>query len=95
MEKPKTKIELNYSRVADKFFKEHPEIKEKFKENLKNFYVNSEKNVDIKIIKGIKPTQYRMRIGKYRIIFYVNKEKILLYSIFVEKADSRGEIYKK
>jgi len=37
MEKPKTKIELNYSRAADKFFKEHPEIKEKFKEKLKNF----------------------------------------------------------
>ena len=54
MEKPKTKIELNYSRAADKFFKEHPEIKEKFKEKLKNFYVNFEKNVDIKIIKGIK-----------------------------------------
>ena len=93
MEKPKTKIELNYSRATDKFFKEHPEIKEKFKEKLKNFYVNFEKNVDIKIIKGIKPTQHIMRIGKYRIIFYVNKEKLLLYSIFVKEADSRGDIY--
>ena len=87
-----TQIEIEYSKNANVFFETHPDLKDKFIAKLKAFY-KGDKNVDIKIIKGIKPTQHRMRIGKYRIIFYINKEKLLLYSIFVKEADSRGDIY--
>ena len=33
-------------------------------------------------------------IESYRVIFTVNKESIKVYSIYVEKADLKGEIYK-
>ena len=93
----KVKIELEYSAQVDKFFTKHPEIKKKFIENLKSFYASEEENskkVDIKILKGISPRQYRIRIGDCRVIFNISKKKIKVYSIFVKKAGFRGDIYK-
>lgn len=93
----KLKIEIEYSVQADKFFIKHPEIKKMFIENLKSFYVSEEENskkVDIKILKGISPRQYRMRIGDCRVIFNITKKKMKVYSIFVKKVGFRGDIYK-
>ena len=87
-------IEIEYSKKADDFFERHLEVKDKFIAKLKAFY-NGDKNVDIKILKGVTPKQYRMRIGDYRIIFNVTKKIVRAYSIFVVKADSRGNAYKK
>ena len=86
MSETQDEIELviDYSKFVDKFF-----------QNLENFYLEGQENIDIKKIKGTKLPQYRMRIGSYRVIFTVNKEIINVYYIFVEKADSRGDIYKK
>lgn len=89
-----TQIEIEYSKNANDFFETHPELKEKFIAKLKVFY-NGDKNVDIKILKGVTPRQYRMRIGNYRIIFNITKKIVRAYSIFVVKADSRGNAYKK
>ncbi len=50
-------------------------------------YIN---NLDIKELKGSK-NHYRLRIGKYRILYEIISEKILIYFY---KADSRGDIYK-
>lgn len=97
MSETQDEIELviDYSKVADKFFEKHNDVEEKFLQNLENFYLEKQENIDIKKIKGTKLPQYRMRIGNYRVIFTVNKEIINVYYIFVEKADSRGDIYKK
>ena len=89
-----TQIEIEYSKTANVFFETHPDLKDKFIAKLKAFY-KGDKNVDIKILKGIIPRQYRMRIGNYRIIFNVTKKIVNVYSIFVVKADSRGNAYKK
>ncbi|HNZ26767.1 MAG TPA: type II toxin-antitoxin system RelE/ParE family toxin [Spirochaetota bacterium] len=48
-------------------------------------------NLDIKELKGNK-NHYRLRVGKYRILYEIIDEKILIYFY---KADSRGDIYKK
>ena len=49
------------------------------------------KEMDIEKIKGLEKT-FRIRIGKYRIIFYVDgTEKI----IYVTHAETRKKIYKK
>lgn len=85
---------IRYSRLVEKFFQKHLDIENQFFKNLEAFYVEKEKNVDIKRLKGTIIPQYRMRIGSYRIIFNVTKESIKVYSIYVEKAGSRGEIYK-
>ena len=86
---------IRYSRLVEKFFQKHLDIENQFFKNLEAFYVEKERNVDIKRLKGTIIPQYRMRIGNYRVIFTVNKEIINVYYIFVEKADSRGDIYKK
>ena len=90
------KIELiiKYSKLVEKFFEKHLDIENQFFKNLEAFYVEKERKVDIKRLKGTIIPQYRMRIGSYRIIFNVTKESIKVYSIYVEKAGSRGEIYK-
>ena len=85
---------IRYSRLVEKFFQKHLDIENQFFKNLEAFYVEKERNVDIKRLKGTIIPQYRMRIGSYRVIFTVTKESIKVYSIYVEKAGSRGEIYK-
>ena len=45
---------------------------------------------DIKKLQGEKyPPLYRLRIGKYRIIYHIEDENIV-----VAKIDTRGDIYK-
>ena len=48
---------------------------------------------DIKILKGYeKEKLFRLRVGKYRIIYTVNHGALVVYVI---DADSRGQIYKR
>jgi len=64
------------------------------REELKNFLrkLRGEKiNVDVKKLKGNWEGYYRLRKGKLRIIFEVNKDD---KSIYVERIDFRGEVYK-
>lgn len=45
---------------------------------------------DIKRIQGEKyPPLFRLRVGKYRIIYHVQNEEII-----IAKIDTRGDIYK-
>lgn len=45
---------------------------------------------DVKKMRGEKhPPLYRLRVGKYRIIYHIENE-----SIIIAKIDSRGDIYK-
>ena len=85
---------IKYSKLVEKFFEKNLNIENQFLKNLEAFYIGKEKNIDIKKLKGTIIPQYRMRIGSYRVIFTVNKKSIKVYSIYVEKAGSRGEIYK-
>jgi mRNA interferase RelE/StbE len=86
---------IDYSKDAEKFiYKQN--IREEVKEELKKFLLkikgeNININIDLKKLTGDWIGYYRLRKGKLRIIFEVNKaEKIL----FVEKVDFRGDIYK-
>lgn len=45
---------------------------------------------DIKKLQGEKyPPLYRLRIGKYRIIYHIEQDEIL-----IAKIDTRGDVYK-
>lgn len=45
---------------------------------------------DIKKLQGEKyPPLYRLRVGKYRIIYHIENEEII-----IAKIDTRGDIYK-
>lgn len=48
-------------------------------------------NIDIRKLKGEWLGYYRIRKGKLRIIFTIDKENKI---IFIERIDYRGEVYK-
>lgn len=82
-------IVFSYSRIANKFFAKHQDIKQKFISNIERF-INGEK-IDIKEIAGYKNV-YRNRIGKYRVIYTIINERITIVNVI--SAGSRGDIYK-
>ncbi len=68
--------------------------RDEVREELKKFFKKAKGeniNIDIKKLSGDWAGYYRIRKGKLRIIFELNKmEKTL----FVEKVDFRGDVYK-
>jgi len=85
------KIEI--SKNVEKFLKSrNKNIQMKISKMIDVISINPyNNNLDIKELKGNK-NHYRLRIGKYRILYEIFDEKILIYFY---KADSRGDIYKK
>ena len=63
-------------------------IFEKF-EALKHNPYPPHPSVDLKKMQGT--TTFRLRVGKYRFIYEVFEDKLLVY---IEKGGSRGDIYK-
>jgi len=61
------------------------DIFDSLKQNPKNY-----EQYDIKSLKGFK-NKYRLRIGKYRIIYSLLDDKLIIEVI---KAGSRGDVYK-
>jgi mRNA interferase RelE/StbE len=83
------KVELNKS--VRKFLKSHPDIWKKFFYALKKITVNPFNNLlDIKKLIWSK-NHYRLRIWKYRFLYEVRENEIIVYFY---KADSRWNIYK-
>ena len=87
------KWRIDYSRDAEKFIQKH-NIQVEVREELKKFLIRikgEDVNIDLKKLEGKWEGYYRLRKGKIRIIFEVNKnEKVL----FVERIDFRGDVYK-
>ncbi len=85
----KYKIETN--KWVEKFLGKHRDIAVKYIDALEVLeYSPFENSLDIKILVW-KKFHYRLRIGKYRFLYEVREEEILIY--FYD-ADSRGSIYK-
>ena len=70
----------------NKFFRR---ISDDFDKLIENPY--NHKELDITKLKG-SDDDYRLRIGKYRFIYTVIQTKLLIY---IYKAGSRGDVYKK
>ncbi|KOY80904.1 type II toxin-antitoxin system RelE/ParE family toxin [Lysinibacillus macroides] len=49
---------------------------------------------DIKVLRGYQPTMYRLRVGKYRIVYEIISENQDSPFIYIRDIDSRGDIYK-
>lgn len=87
------KWRIEYSKDAIKFINEQ-NIHDEVKEELKKFLVRMKGeniNIDLKKLVGNWAGYYRLRKGKLRIIFEVNKRK---KTLFIEKIDFRGDVYK-
>ena len=85
----RNEIVINYSSKVDKFFVKHESIKEKFIENITKLIDGIE--VDVKELRGYK-FLYRMRIGKYRVIYTIINDEITIINVL--NAESRGDVYK-
>ncbi|MFK5975208.1 MAG: type II toxin-antitoxin system RelE/ParE family toxin [Sulfurovum sp.] len=79
-------MKISYSKTFEKkFSKYNRKLQEKIFNAIQNL-----PNGDVKRLTGNDiPPIYRIRISKYRILFYMNEEEIQIL-----KVDSRGDIYK-
>ena len=85
---------LDYKKPAEKFFEKHEDVREEYETALDIFMTGvSSKKVDVKTIKGKRNEYYRMRIGKWRVIFMITDGIVTVVSVLL--AGSRGDVYKK
>ncbi len=90
----KPRYRIQYTKVAAKFFEEHEDVKDRYREALKEWLIGEhpEKSA-IKRIKGKRSSYYRMRPGNYRVIFAIIHGQIIVVNTV--SAGSRGDVYKK
>ncbi len=81
--------QIKYKKNAWDFLSKH-HLVEKFELKLK-ILLSGNGQVDIKKLSGKLTGHFRVRIGKVRVIFKINPEE---RTIFVKKADFRGNVYK-
>lgn len=76
---------------VDKFLISHPDIKKRF---LEKAYILSfdpfASQLDIKKMQWLRDTLYRLRIWKYRFVYEVIDDELVIYFVL---ADSRGGVY--
>lgn len=82
---------LGYSKEVKQFLQKHHDLAPKVINALEQIAQNPYSNTQD--IKRLQDTQncYRLRIGKYRILYEIREKEILIYAY---DADSRGGIYK-
>ena len=86
--------EIQYTKAADKFFKNHEDIRNEYENAIKELLVGEHpEKIDNKRIKGKRNDYYRIRIGNYRIVYAIINGKIVVVSTII--AGARGDIYKK
>jgi len=89
------KVRVRYDKDAEKFFKKHEDVRKRYKNLVEELFTGEHpEKVDVKPIEGKQGEYYRMRLGKWRVIFTYDEENmtILVNAIY---AGSRGDIYKK
>ena len=84
-------FKLIFSKQVKKLIeKQDRKTKQRFKEVFQKLAQNPYgENIDTK--KMSNSNFFRLRIGKYRFLYYIDGEEMV---IVVEKGDSRGDVYK-
>ena len=82
---------LLFSKQVKKFIeKQDSKTKQRFKKAFLRLAENPyDTTLDSKKMQGSE--FFRLRIGKYRFLYFVDEEEIV---VVIEKGDSRGDIYK-
>lgn len=82
---------IQASKIVDNFLAKHSDIRQRVLDKLEILAQNPYKNtLDIQKLQG-RDNRYRLRVGKYRILYEIIENQILIYAY---DADSRGGIYK-
>ncbi|MDE5816306.1 MAG: hypothetical protein K2H55_02220 [Helicobacter sp.] len=83
--------QIKTSKEFDKFLDKHRDLVPKIVRSLRIIAQNPYQNaLDIVKLKG-EENKYRLRLGKYRFLYEIIEEQILVYAY---KANSRGDVYK-
>lgn len=87
-----TKFKIFVSTTASKELNDlEPKIKERIKDKLRELamdLLNSKSRLDTKKLVGMKRTYYRLRVGDYRVIYFLKDEKIM-----VVRVATRSDVY--
>ncbi len=87
-------IEILYTKAADKFFRKNERVRRQYEDAvLELMFGDHPEKVDVKKIKGQGNTYYRIRIGRYRVIYAVINGKVVVVKTIL--AGSGGDVYKK
>ena len=82
---------LQTHKSVDKFLAKHKEMRQRVLNKLEILAQNPYQNaLDIARLEGYE-NHYRLRIGKYRLLYEIIESQILIYAYDI---DSRGGIYK-
>ena len=87
-------MRIEFSKAAAKFIKTQDSVS---KQRLKDAICKLTENPpmgDIKQLQGYATKTYRLRVGKYRIIYRYDFDKNNFRILFISDIDSRGDIYK-
>ena len=82
-------VKFEYSKQAEKFFKKHQDVKEKFKKAIYSLFTG--RKIDIKKMQGTSEPIYRVRINDYRVVYKLVNGEIIVVSVVA--VASRGQIY--
>ncbi|MBR2779246.1 MAG: type II toxin-antitoxin system RelE/ParE family toxin [Firmicutes bacterium] len=94
MGKEHLEYEIQYTKAADKYLKEHEDVREQYKAAIKELIVGEHpERVDVKRIKGKHNDYYRIKLWGYRVVYAVINGKIVVIS--TKLAGPRGDVYKK
>ena len=86
--------EIQYTKAADKFFKTHEDIRDKYEDAIMELMVGEHpEKVDVKRVKGKHNDYFRIRIGGCRVVYAVIHGKIVVISTIL--AGPGGDVYKK
>ena len=86
--------EIQYTKAADKFLKEHEEIRSECEAAIKELLIGDHpEKIDVKRIKGKRNDYYRIRLGNCRVVYAIINGRIIV--IITLLAGSRGDVYKK
>ncbi len=86
--------EIQYTKAADKFFRQHESVRKRYEEAIQELLIGKHpERVDVVRIRGKRNDYYRIRLGGYRVIYaIIDGIVVVIQTLF---AGSRGDIYKK
>jgi mRNA interferase RelE/StbE len=86
--------EIQCTKAADKFLKDHEDVREQYEDAIKELLIGEHpEKVNVKRIKGKRNDYFRIRLGNYRVVYTIINGKIVVINTLL--AGPRGDVYKK
>ena len=83
--------DIQYTKIADKFFKTHEDIREEYKAAIRELLVGEHpEKVDVKRIKGKRNDYFRIRLGGYRVVYTIINGKIIVITTVLAGSRNPG-----